>query len=135
MGREPMAESSFEQDLTRLYGETPPMADARAFADRVETRLERGYRLRRAVVGILGVAGGLLAVGQLAGQNLLAHVQTLGQASVRAQAGASALAHAAAVQAPVLQNLPVGIESLWFVAALVALAGAALVATRVMEEL
>ena len=135
MGHEAMAENGFELELTRRFAETPPMADARAFADQVQTRLERGYGLRRGLVGALGAMGGLFAVAQLAGQNLLARVEALGRASATAERGAEALAQAAAAQTPVIKNLPVGMESLWFAAALAALGVAAFFATRVMEEL
>ena len=65
-----MAESDFEAQLDELFAAAPPLADADAFAGRLERQAERVLARRRWVLGGLGSAGGLIAVIALAQSDL-----------------------------------------------------------------
>ena len=62
-----MADLDFEAQLSRLYGEAPVFRDAELFAQQVTERLDRGWALRRVVIGATGVVAGLAAAVQLVG--------------------------------------------------------------------
>ena len=62
-----MADDELERHLAALFSDPPMAADAAAFADRVEARIERGARLRPWVVAACGFAGGGAAMASLAG--------------------------------------------------------------------
>jgi hypothetical protein len=55
-----MAEVDFERRLERLFAEGPELADAGAFAERVERRLDAGWTARRWLIGAAGVVGGVI---------------------------------------------------------------------------
>jgi len=55
-----MAERNFEVELGRMFGEAPALPAADLFALRVDERLNRGWTLRRLVIGGMGVAGGVI---------------------------------------------------------------------------
>jgi hypothetical protein len=131
-----MADPSFETELTRLFGQTPAFADHADFARRVEDRLNVGWTLRRSLIGVLGVAGGAIAVGQMVGANLILRVIAAGQASMSAAQHTANLAPTlitTILQAVGLRGVSVGAEGLWLALGLLALAGA-LLATRAIEE-
>jgi hypothetical protein len=86
-----MAEFDFERRLERLFADAPQDADAGAFAERLERRLDRGWRLRRWLIGAAGLAGGLVAVSQLLVANVLSEV---GSAETSARALSSAVTSA-----------------------------------------
>jgi hypothetical protein len=69
-----VAEADFERRLERLFAEAPSFADAQAFAQRIESRLDRGWAARRWMIGVAGVAGGLIGVSQLFVSNVFAQV-------------------------------------------------------------
>ena len=128
-----MADPSFDTQLARLFAEPPPLPDASAFTAAVQTRLERGWALRRVAIGAAGGVGGLVAAGQVVGANLL-------QRAAVASHSADTRAHDVAAeligrgQAMLhLAALPFGGEALWMVAGLAAL-GVALAAARLMES-
>ena len=124
-----MAELDFETQLARRFTEAPPMADADGFARRVETRLDRSWALRRSLIGVAGLAGGAVAVGQMFGARLFDRVMGVSDASLaNFSQGAKALG-----QLKVLTMLPVGGEVMWMAAGLAALA-VVLMATRSLEE-
>jgi hypothetical protein len=58
-----MADTDFEQQLHGLFDQAPAMADEAAFAAAVVRRIGDGARLRLALLGGFGVAGGLAAAG------------------------------------------------------------------------
>ena len=60
-----MAEASFEMALDRMFAETPVFGDAELFAMRCEERLDRGWTLRRVLIGAMGAVGGLIGVAYL----------------------------------------------------------------------
>ncbi len=62
-----MADLDFEAQLSRLYGQPPVFRDAELFAQQVTERLDRGWALRRVVIGATGVVAGLAAAVQLVG--------------------------------------------------------------------
>lgn len=62
-----MADLDFETQLSRLYGQAPVFRDAELFAQQVTERLDRGWALRRVVIGATGVVAGLAAAVQLVG--------------------------------------------------------------------
>ena len=62
-----MADLDFEAQLSRLYGQAPAFRDAELFAQQVTERLDRGWALRRVVIGATGVVAGLAAAVQLVG--------------------------------------------------------------------
>ncbi len=76
-----MAEIDFERRLERLFSETPHMADAQAFAERVEGRLNRGWTARRWLIGAAGLAGGVIGASQLLMSNLFERVQSAEQSA------------------------------------------------------
>lgn len=71
-----MAENDFERRLERLFGEAPELPDARAFAERVERRLDRGWTARRWLIGVAGLAGGVIGASQLFMSNILQRVES-----------------------------------------------------------
>lgn len=62
-----MADLDFETQLTRLYGQAPAFRDAELFAERVTQKLDRGWALRRVLIGATGVVAGVAAAVQLVG--------------------------------------------------------------------
>ena len=76
-----MAELEFERRLERLFSEVPELPDARAFAERVERRLDRGWTARRWLIGTAGLAGGVIGASQLLMSNLFQRVETAEQSA------------------------------------------------------
>jgi hypothetical protein len=131
-----MADQEFDAQLARMFAEHPPFPDQAAFARRVEARLDRGWGLRRMVIGVLGLGGGLVAAGQGLGGNLIGRLLSASHASVNvAQQTASSAPDVLALlgQSWGLRFPSVGIEVIWLVLGLLAVA-AALLATRALEE-
>jgi hypothetical protein len=132
-----MADHDFDAQLARLFAEHPAFPDQVAFARQVEQRLDRGWGVRRAIIGVLGLAGGLVAAGQGLGGNLLGRLLSASQASVNvAQHTASSAPDLLALLAQSWGRRlpPLSTEVVWLMAGLLALA-AGLLATRVLEEL
>jgi hypothetical protein len=76
-----MAELDFERRLERLFMEAPELPDARAFADRIERKLDRGWNLRRWLIGAAGAVGGLIGASQLFMSNLFERVEAAEQSA------------------------------------------------------
>lgn len=76
-----MAEVDFERRLERLFAEAPELPDARAFAERIESKLNRGWNVRRWLIGAAGVVGGLIGASQLMVSNLFQRVETAGESA------------------------------------------------------
>ncbi len=76
-----MAEIDFERRLERLFAEIPDFADAQAFADRIERRLNRGWTARRWLIGAAGLTGGVIGASQLVLSNLMQQVQSAEQSA------------------------------------------------------
>ena len=76
-----MAELDFERRLERLFGDAPELPDARAFAERIERRLDRGWTARRWLIGAAGLAGGVIGASQLLVSNLFQRVENAEQSA------------------------------------------------------
>ncbi|WP_158912853.1 hypothetical protein [Caulobacter sp. S45] len=128
-----MAEPSFERHLQRLYAEPPPFADGASFATGVQQRLNRNWALRRGLIGVAGVTGGLIAAAQFVDSNLAERANLASEgASLKLHDMAASVARQTGLQVDVSHILPMGGEAIWLVAGLAAL-GLALLAARVFE--
>ena len=78
-----MAEMDFERRLERLFGQAPELSDARAFAERVERRLDRSWTTRRWLIGTAGVVGGVIGASQLLMFNVLGRVESASEGSAK----------------------------------------------------
>ena len=76
-----MAELDFERRLERLFSNAPELPDAQAFAQRIERRLDRGWNVRRWLIGAAGLAGGLIGASQLVMSNLVERVESAEQSA------------------------------------------------------
>jgi hypothetical protein len=76
-----MAELDFERRLERLFMEAPELPDAGAFASRIERTLDRGWNLRRWMIGAAGAVGGLIGASQLFMSNLFQRVEAAEQSA------------------------------------------------------
>jgi hypothetical protein len=76
-----MAELEFERRLERLFAESPELADAGSFAERVEHRLDAGWTARRWLIGAAGVVGGVIGASQLMMSNVFQRVETAGDSA------------------------------------------------------
>ena len=125
-----MVEAEFERGLERLFADSPELADAQAFAERVQRRLNTGWTARRWLIGAAGVVGGLIGVGQLVASNFAGQLE---QAGDSAKTLSNGISHAS-VAADWGQLITGGGATVWVAAGLAILAmGFAL--TRVIEEL
>ena len=127
-----MSDPSFDHQIAALFAEPSAFADQAAFTAAVQSRLERGWALRRALIGLAGGIGGLIAAAQVLGANL---VQRAAAASQNADLHAHDLVAELMMygrSALHIPSLPLGGEALWMVAGLAAV-GLALLAARVME--
>jgi hypothetical protein len=110
-------DKAFEARLERLFGDTPTLGDADFFALRVADKLNRGWTLRGAVIGALGVTGGMVLVVQVASSGAIARAQALSNHS--GAAIGRALGHVLPWQVP-LSGLPFAGEVIWIPVALAA---------------
>jgi hypothetical protein len=130
-----MAEPDFDANLGRWFAESPVLPDADGFARRVEGRLDRAWRVRRALIGAAGLAGGVVAVGQVLGARMgqgVASVQGVASASAHSMHAMSTSVSAVS-DLRLLTALPVGSEVLWVGAGLAVLA-VVFFAARALEE-
>lgn len=124
-----MADLDFEAQLSRLYGQAPPFRDAEAFARQVTDRLDRGWALRRMVIGATGVVAGLAAAAQLIGARFVGEVSQMArEGTQQLDFGLDAL-----VSRYDQMFTMGGSETLWIAAALAALA-LAFAVTRLVDE-
>jgi hypothetical protein len=124
-----MAEVDFERRLERMFADAGELPDAQAFATRVERRLDRGWNLRRGLIGVAGLAGGVVGASQLIMSNFFNRVEVASRGSSRLmQTGLDQVAHN-----QWLASLPTGWEVAWIAGGLAVLA-MAFVLTRVIEE-
>lgn len=120
-----MADLDFETQLTRLYGQAPAFRDAELFAQEVTDKLDRGWALRRVMIGATGVVAGVAAAAQLV--------------SARFSGEFSEMSHEGAQQLGKLTQrydqlfTLGGSETLWLAVALAGLA-LAFAVTRLMDE-
>ena len=64
-----MAEREFEAELERMFNQPPAFADNEAFARRVNSKLNKAWRLRAVGIATAGAVGGLIAISQTIGAN------------------------------------------------------------------
>ena len=125
-----MAEFDFEAHLSRLYAEPPVFIDAERFAAGVFAQIDRGWTIRRWLIGAAGVAAGLIAAAQIVGARFAAEVQSVSNASV------VGLNHEVGLGLSRLNEVlttPASAETLWLAAALAA-AALAFGVTRAIES-
>jgi hypothetical protein len=74
-----MINLDFEHELDRMFAEAPSLGhvDDDAFAAAVNRRLDRASAIRTALIGGLGLVGGVIAMGQIAASGLVGRVATL----------------------------------------------------------
>ena len=125
-----MAEVDFERRLERLFAEGPELADAGAFAERVERRLDAGWTARRWLIGAAGVVGGVIGASQLMVSNLFQRVETAGDSARLISSGFNRLS----TQTDWLSVASAGGVGVW-VAAAAAVVMMGFVLTRVIGEI
>ena len=125
-----MAEADFERRLERLFADGPELADAGAFAERVQRRLNTGWTARRWLIGAAGVAGGLIGASQLIMSDLFQRVESAGDSARAIQAGFSQVAP----KAEWFSAFASGGMVVW-VASGLAIVAMGFALTRVIEEL
>lgn len=124
-----MADLDFETQLSRLYGQAPVFRDAEQFAQQVTGRLDRGWALRRVLIGATGVVAGVAAAAQLISARFSNEFSEMSQDGVhQLDLGLEKLTH----RYDQLFTLG-GSETLWLAAALAGLA-LAFAVTRLMDE-
>jgi len=125
-----MAELEFERRLERLFAAPPNFADDEAFAVAVEKKLTRGWNLRRWIIGVAGLTGGVIGASQLIMSNFVHQVESASEGSTRLlQAGVQQLAP----RAELLSTLPAGSSVVWIAGGMAVIA-IGFVVTRVFEE-
>ncbi len=124
--------SDIDHQIARLFAEPPVFSDQAAFTMAVQSRLERGWAMRRVLIGAAGGVGGLIAAAQVVGANLVQRAAAVSQsADLRAQDFVAELA--ARGQSVVhIHAPPLGGEAFWMVAGLAAV-GVGFLAARLME--
>jgi hypothetical protein len=125
-----MAELEFERRLERLFNEPPALAGEGAFAALVEQKLNRGWTLRRGIIGAAGLIGGVVGASQLIMSNFIEQVETASKGSTRLiEVGMSQWAP----RMEMLSALPAGSSVVWIAGGMAVLA-IGFVVTRVLEE-
>jgi hypothetical protein len=76
-----MVELDFERRLERLFADHPELADAGAFAERVDRRLDAGWTARRWLIGAAGVVGGVIGASQLMLSNVFQRAEAAGDSA------------------------------------------------------
>lgn len=139
-----MSADEFDPFVERAFARTPPMADADAFAARIEAKLASSTRMRTLALTLAGLVGGVVAVQQSLGaavdlstSSVPAPARSLGQdiqnAGVDAQASLQSLLDQAGLSDLALGSMG-GMSLFWLgTAALIALACAG--AMRLSQEI
>jgi hypothetical protein len=133
-GDGPLDDPAFEMRLGRLFSEAPQYPDCLLFADRIESRLGRGWALRRVFIASAGIVGGLIAAGQMIGSGLVSRIDGASHMVSAAQQGFGHLPAPLLPQLSILNDMPFGGEVVWLVLGLAVLAGA-LFAGRSLEQI
>jgi hypothetical protein len=77
------APDEFDPFIERLYARAPQMPDAAQFAAGVERRLDRGSRFRALFLTLAGLVGGVVAVRETVGSNLVFSASRAADSGVR----------------------------------------------------
>ncbi|KRA60304.1 hypothetical protein ASD79_08705 [Caulobacter sp. Root655] len=124
-----MADLDFEAQLSRLYGQPPVFRDAELFTQRVTQKLDRGWAVRRVVIGATGVVAGLVVAAQLIGGRFVSEFSAVSRDGVqKMDLGLDKVA----ARYDQLFTLG-GTETLWLAAGLAAIA-LAFAVTRLVDE-
>ena len=126
-----MSDPRFEHDLHRLFADAPSSPDADLFAAGVRAKLDRAWSTRRLLIGAAGAGGGVVALWQLAGSQVVSRLEDVAKAplsTVWRDGGVFA------GLAPALQAVPLPLEVFWLAGGMLLLAAGMLV-TRVIDEL
>ncbi|TAL37911.1 hypothetical protein [Phenylobacterium sp.] len=124
-----MAELDFERRLERLFMDAPELPDAAAFAQRIERKLDRGWNMRRWLIGAAGLTGGVIGASQLFMSNLFERVETAEQSARLVGQGLSRVSPSTDMVSALS-----GGYGVWVAVAL-ALAAMAYFASRLIEEM
>ena len=125
-----MADLDFETQLSRLYGQAPAFPDAELFTQQVAAKLDRGWALRRVLIGATGVVAGVAAAVQLVSTRFSGEVSKMSEGGMQQlDLGLDKLTH----RYDQLFTLGGGSETLWLAVALAGLA-LAFAVTRLMDE-
>lgn len=125
-----MAEVDFERTLERLFGEAPSFPDSDSFVARIERRLDRGWTLRRVMIGAAGAIGGVIGASQLIMSRFVDRLESASEGSARI---ISAGWNQVAPNAGFFTALPSGSAVVWASLAL-ALLAMGFVVTRLIDE-
>jgi hypothetical protein len=124
-------EREFEAGLERMFAQPPSLADADLFAARVESRLDRRWRMRGWGIGVAGATGGVVALTQVLGSDLLPRIQ---EASLGSTQAVESWYGKALGQTQALLSVDSSAGLFWLVSA-VLVAAAGITATRMVDEL
>ena len=125
-----MAEPDFEAQLTRLYNEPPSFPDADLFTAQIAASLDRGWALRRLLIGGAGIVAGVIAAVQLVTTRFSAELQAISDAGAR---GVTADVDAVLTKFNQAVATPASVEALWLATGL-ALLALGFAVTRAMED-
>lgn len=126
-----MAELDFERRLERLFADAPAFSDEKAFADSVDQKLNRGWTMRRWLIGAAGLVGGVVGASQLIMSNFVGQMEAASEGSTRlVRAGMAEWAP----RLDLLAMLPAGSSVVWLASGLAVL-GLGFVLSRVIEEI
>jgi hypothetical protein len=129
-----MADRGFEADLDRAFSETPAFPDADLFALRVTEALDRGWAVRRLLIGALGVAGGLIGGLQFLRSGLLEHMGSVGATWRLLSTDVTRLPVARGLSEMLASGATMDSEVLWMSGAL-ALLAVGLFVTRALRDI
>ncbi len=125
-----MADLDFETQLSRLYSQAPAFPDAELFTQQVAAKLDRGWALRRVLIGATGVVAGVAAAVQLVSTRFAGEFSKMSDGGMQQlDLGLDKLTH----RYDQLFTLGGGSETLWLAVALAGLA-LAFAVTRLMDE-
>ncbi len=82
-----MSDFEFEARLERLFAQPPRLPDGEAFSKRVESKLERGWTVRRVLIGVAGLTGGFVAVSQTMSVSVLERLNGLSLPTISLTSG------------------------------------------------
>ena len=123
-----MPEPGFEFKLERMFAEAPAMPDADLFTVRVLDRLNRGWDVRRLLIGAMGAAGGLVGAFELLGSGAFGHLAALGDQTD------GFIAQQLARGGPALTGLGVDAQAVWM-SVVLALIAAGFGLARLVREI
>jgi len=124
-----MADLDFETQLGRLFSDPPHFVDAEAFSGEVRRKLDRGWAIRRMMIGVAGGAAGLVAAAQFVTSRFAGEVQSMSRDIQAVDLGYDR----AIARLTEVVSTPASTETLWLAAAL-AVVALAFAVTRAVEE-